>query len=77
MRVTLLLVTLAVLAAFDGRTRVYAEDTKVIKLGKQNWDDALGLVRTRYFLKLYAPWCIHCKRLAPVWESFAGKVQAD
>ena len=45
MRVTLLFSLLVAAVA--------AEDTKVIKLGKENWDDALGMVRTRYFLKLY------------------------
>ncbi len=36
------------------------------------------LARHEYtFVNFYAPWCIWCQRLHPVWEAFAERVEID
>lgn len=48
-----------------------SEPSKVVTLTDSTFDGIVLDPEKDVFVEFYAPWCGHCKKLAPVWESFA------
>ncbi|EER31476.1 hypothetical protein CTRG_05206 [Candida tropicalis MYA-3404] len=43
----------------------------VVKLVAHNYKEIMDQTDKDVFVKYYAPWCGHCKKLAPTWEELA------
>lgn len=52
-------------------TQEEIDSQAVTKLVTHNYDEYVRDNTKDVFVKYYAPWCGHCKKLAPIWEELA------
>jgi thioredoxin-like negative regulator of GroEL len=55
-----------------GDTGLYGAKSGVVKLTSANFPGKSD--SHAWLLEFYAPWCGHCKQLAPVWGKAANKL---
>lgn len=70
-----LLLTVGCLATAFFLVAGHDEDTKSTVLTKDNFQSELD--GSNYFVMFFAPWCGHCKKLAPVWSKLAESKNDD
>jgi thiol-disulfide isomerase/thioredoxin len=65
-----LIATLLVLSTAVSAAGKYKKKNGVLILTDKNFDAAVAEF-PNLFVKFYAPWCPHCKKIAPKWEKLA------
>lgn len=54
---------------------LYGSNSKVVKLDKSNFNSLVINSKDVWMVEFFAPWCGHCKSLAPEWEKAAKALE--
>jgi len=70
-----LLATLVLVCLLSTALAMYDSNSKVVKLTKSNFKSLVTDSKDIWLVEFYAPWCGHCKSLAPEWEKAAKALE--
>lgn len=71
-RPALLLLLLGV--CFSSSSALFSDKDNVLELTADNWDEEVRKSSDFIIVEFYAPWCGHCKQLAPEWIKAAKEL---
>lgn len=71
----ILIISVASLAVLNTCQSLYDGKSPVVKLTKENFKKKVLDSDDLWFVEFYAPWCGHCKTLAPSWEKAAKNLK--
>lgn len=75
MKSSLIALGLAVAALFNTCSALYTSSSPVVKLTKDNFKKLVLDSDQLWMVEFFAPWCGHCKALAPAWEKAAKQLK--
>mmetsp|Transcript_49112 Transcript_49112/g.104966 ORF Transcript_49112/g.104966 Transcript_49112/m.104966 type:complete len:264 (+) Transcript_49112:10-801(+) len=69
---------IARLGALALQVAIIGGSSEVVELTDADFDAKVGNgLEAKWFIEFYAPWCGHCKQLAPLWEDLAQRLGDD
>jgi len=75
MRFSLFSVLVFVFCFLPSSWSLYSPSDKVIQLTPQNFQSSVLKSSDLWLVEFYAPWCGHCKNLAPEWKKAAAALE--
>ncbi|KAF5746122.1 protein disulfide isomerase-like 2-3 [Tripterygium wilfordii] len=58
----------------DGGSSQKSESTASVELNSKNFDDLVLKSKDLWIVEFFAPWCGHCKKLAPEWKKASNNL---
>jgi len=70
-----LVLTLFIALSITAVTAFYENDSRVVTLTSDNFESSVVQSDELWLVEFYAPWCGHCKKLAPEFDKAAKALE--